>query len=59
MFNDKVQKGYFDVYDQYILNLLYHPRVRPGMTAPELRELLPHILPEVRNWIAQVNGLKP
>jgi DUF2927 family protein len=59
MFNDKVQKGFFDVYDQYILNLLYHPRVRPGMTAPELRELLPHILPEVRAWIAQVNGLKP
>jgi Protein of unknown function (DUF2927) len=59
MFNDKVQKGFFDIYDQYILNLLYHPRVRPGMAAPELRELLPHILPEVRAWIAQVNGLKP
>jgi hypothetical protein len=59
MFNDKVQKGFFDIYDQYILNLLYHPRVRPGMAAPQLRELLPNILPEVRAWIAEVNGLKP
>jgi hypothetical protein len=58
MFNDKVQKGFFDIYDQYILNLLYHPRVRPGMTGPQLRELLPHILPEVRAWIAEVNGVK-
>jgi len=59
MFNDDVQMGFFDVYDQYILNLLYHPRVRPGMTGPELRALIPHILPEVRAWVAQVNGLKP
>jgi Protein of unknown function (DUF2927) len=57
MFNDDVQMGFFGVYDQYILNLLYHPRVRPGMTAPQLRELLPHILPEVRSWVAEVNGL--
>jgi hypothetical protein len=59
MFNDDVQKGFFDVYDQYLLNLLYHPRVRPGMTKPELRELIPQIMPEVRAWVAQVNGLKP
>jgi hypothetical protein len=32
MFNDDVQMGFFDVYDQYLLNLLYDPRVRPGMT---------------------------
>jgi hypothetical protein len=59
MFNDNVQKGFFGVYDQYILNLLYHPRVRPGMTGPELRALLPEILPEVRAWVAEANGLKP
>ena len=33
MFNDNVQMGFFDVYDQYLLNLLYHPRMRPGMDA--------------------------
>jgi hypothetical protein len=59
MFNDDVKMGFFGIYDQYILNLLYHPRVRPGMTGPELRALLPDILPEVRAWVAQVNDLKP
>ena len=58
MFNDDVQMGFFDVYDQYILNILYHPRVRPGMTAPQVRKLLPEIMPEVRAWVAKVNGLK-
>ena len=57
MFNDKVQKGFFDVYDQYLLNILYHPRVRPGMTKQEVRALLPEIMPAVRGWVAKVNGL--
>jgi len=57
MFNDDVQAGFFDVYDQYILNILYHPRVRPGMTRGEVRALLPEIMPEVRAWVAKVNGL--
>lgn len=59
MFNDAVQMGFFDVYDQYILNILYHPRVRPGMSREQVRTLLPEIMPEVRAWVAQVNGLKP
>lgn len=57
MFNDNVQKGFFDVYDQYLLNILYHPRIRPGMTKAEVREMLPRIMPEVRDWVAGVNGL--
>lgn len=57
MFNDDVQMGFFSVYDQLILNLLYHPRIRPAMTAPEIRALLPSILPEVRRWVADANGL--
>ena len=48
MFNDNVQMGFFGVYDQYILNVLYHPRVRAGMTRAEVRALLPEIMPEVR-----------
>jgi len=59
MFNDDVQMGFFDVYDQYILNILYHPRVRPGMTADEVRALLPEIMPDVRAFVAKVNGLPP
>ena len=48
MFNDNVQMGFFGIYDQYILNVLYHPRVRAGMTRAEVRALLPEIMPEVR-----------
>jgi hypothetical protein len=59
MFNDDVQMGFFDVYDQYILNILYHPRVRAGMTAAQVRTLLPEIMPEVRAWVAKVNNLPP
>lgn len=58
MFNDDVQKGFFDVYDQYLLNILYHPRVRAGMTRDEVRALLPEILPEIRNFVAKTNNLK-
>ena len=29
-FNDKVSMGHFGIYDQLLLNLLYHPRMRPG-----------------------------
>ena len=58
MFNDDVQMGFFDVYDQYLLNILYDPRIRAGMTKDQVKELLPQILPDVRAWIAKVNGLK-
>ena len=37
MFNDNVHMGFFGVYDQYILNILYHPRIRPGMTRAEVQ----------------------
>jgi hypothetical protein len=59
MFNDNVQMGFFGVYDQYILNILYHPRVRPGMKAAQVRALLPEIMPDVRAWVVKVNNLAP
>ena len=59
MFNDDVQKGFFDVYDQYLLNILYYPRVLPGMTREEVRALMPQVLPSVRAFVARVNGLAP
>ncbi|HET9903465.1 MAG TPA: DUF2927 domain-containing protein [Xanthobacteraceae bacterium] len=59
MFNDNVQKGFFDVYDQYILNILYHPRVRAGMTRTQVRRLLPQIMPDVRAHVAKTNGFAP
>jgi len=59
MFNDDVQMGFFDVYDQYILNILYDPHIRPGMTRDQVRAVLPEVLPTVRTWVAKVNDLKP
>jgi Protein of unknown function (DUF2927) len=58
MFNDKVSMGFFDVYDQYILNLLYDPRIRPGMTVDEVKAVLPAVLVDVRAWVKQMNGLR-
>ncbi|MBR0799504.1 DUF2927 domain-containing protein [Bradyrhizobium jicamae] len=57
MFNDSVSMGFFDVYDQYILNLLYDPRIKAGMTVQEVRTVLPDVLADVRAWVKQVNHL--
>jgi len=56
MFNDAVQMGFFDVYDEYLVNILYDPRIRPGMTKRELDQLLPEVLPTVRAWVAGTNS---
>lgn len=57
MFNDQVSMGFFDIYDQYIMNILYDPRIKAGMTVDEVRDVLPAILPDVRAWVAKVNNL--
>ena len=53
MFNDDVQMGFFDVYDQYLLNLLYDPRIRPGMTKKEVDRLMPDLLSTARAWVRE------
>jgi Protein of unknown function (DUF2927) len=57
MFNDDVSMGFFDIYDQYILNLLYDPRIKPGMTVQEVKALLPDVLADVRVWVRKINNL--
>jgi len=57
MFNDDVQMGYFDVFDQYLLNILYDPRIKVGMTIDEARAVLPEVLVTARAFVRQVNGL--
>jgi hypothetical protein len=57
MFNDDVQMGFFDIYDQYILNILYDPRINAGMTVQEAKAVLPKVMIDVRAWVAKVNGL--
>ena len=58
MFNDKVQMGFFDIYDQYLVNTLYDARIRPGMTKAEVNKLLPDVLPTVRTWVTTANSPK-
>jgi hypothetical protein len=57
MFNDNVSMGFFDVYDQYILNLLYDPRIKAGMSFAEVKAVLPDVLGDVRAWVKKVNDL--
>jgi hypothetical protein len=57
MFNDDVQMGYFDVFDQYILNILYDPRIKAGMTVQDVDKVMPQVLADVRLWVTKVNGL--
>ena len=57
MFNDNVSMGFFDIYDQYILNMLYDPRIKAGMTVAEVADLLPAVLVDVRVWVNKVNNL--
>jgi DUF2927 family protein len=57
MFNDDVQMGFFDIYDQYLLNILYDPRIRAGMTSADVGAVLPQVLPDVRAWVAKMNNL--
>jgi Protein of unknown function (DUF2927) len=57
MFNDNVSMGFFGIYDQYILNILYDPRIKAGMTIAEVEVVLPDVLADVRNWVSKVNGL--
>lgn len=57
MFNDNVSMGFFDIYDQYLLNILYDPRIKAGMTVQQVRTVLPQVLADVRVWVAKVNEL--
>jgi hypothetical protein len=57
MFNDNVSMGFFDIYDQYILNILYDPRIKAGMTLAEVKSVLPEVLADVRVWVRRVNNL--
>jgi hypothetical protein len=58
MFNDDVSMGFFDVYDQYLMNILYDPRIKAGMSVDDVRPLLPVVLPDVRASVARTNDLQ-
>jgi hypothetical protein len=57
MFNDNVSMGFFDIYDQYIMNVLYDPRIKAGMTVEQVKAVLPEVLADVRIWVRKINDL--
>jgi hypothetical protein len=42
--NQTRRVGYLTVYDRILLTLLYEPRIEPGMTATEVRRILPELI---------------
>jgi hypothetical protein len=48
VFNDGSRNAEFTRFDRHILNMLYHPAIRPGMTKVEARRILPEVAAEVR-----------
>jgi hypothetical protein len=42
--NQNRMVGYLTVYDRALLTILYDPHMRPGMTLPQVRRILPQII---------------
>ena len=51
MFNDRTRHTRFTLFDRLILNMLYDPRIRNGMTPQAVQPLLPQILRDVRKRV--------
>jgi len=48
IFNDRSQHTSFTKFDRYILNMLYDPRIRPGMSNAKVQKLLPTVLGDIK-----------
>ncbi len=48
VFNDYSGHTTFTSFDRYLLNMLYDPRIRPGMSKDEAAQMLPAVLAKVR-----------
>ncbi|XWN31731.1 MAG: DUF2927 domain-containing protein [Devosia sp.] len=44
VFNDTSRHTHFTAFDEALMNLLYHPMIRPGMTDSEVQETLPKVM---------------
>lgn len=49
VFNDRSRHASFTDFDRHLLNMLYHPAIRPGMTRAEVRRVLPAVAAEVQS----------
>ena len=53
IFNDRSNLDVFGLFDWFILNILYDPRIRAGMTEAEVRPILPDVIATVRKRVPQ------
>lgn len=51
VFNDSSRHNRFTVFDQLILNMLYDPRIKPGMSPSEAEKVLPVVVRDARRRI--------
>lgn len=51
VFNDQSQHTRFMLHDRYVLNMLYHPRIMPGMRRADVDRVLPAVLSDVRSYV--------
>lgn len=48
VFNDTSRHHTFTSFDRHILNMLYHPLIRPGMTMQQAQQVLPLVVRDVQ-----------
>lgn len=53
VFNDMSEHDTFTPFDRLILNMLYDPRIRPGMNAQKVEPLLPMVIRDARRRVGR------
>lgn len=51
VFNDSSRHSRFTVFDQLILNMLYDPRIKPGMSQKQTQSVLPLVVRDARQRV--------
>ncbi|MEM9634908.1 MAG: DUF2927 domain-containing protein [Pseudomonadota bacterium] len=51
VFNDSSRHSRFTVFDQIILNMLYDPRIKPGMSKKQIEPILPLVVRDARRRV--------
>jgi len=51
VFNDSSRHSRFTVFDQIIMNMLYDPRIRPGMSRRQTQDILPLVVRDARRRV--------
>jgi Protein of unknown function (DUF2927) len=51
VFNDSSRHSRFTVFDQLILNMLYDPRIKPGMSQEQTKDILPLVVRDARRRV--------